>query len=130
MNIFKVPITPLLTTLLTTAMLVVCVASCQEQAADSGVTDEELAAEIGADLMSDIVASSAVDVWKNGVSVKDGVVTLSGTVFEESKRVYIENLVKDQPGIRGVVNNIVVDEEAPALKGLGDELEKHKSGVP
>lgn len=51
------------------------------------------------------------------VEVKNGVVTLNGTVSNEADKVAVENAVKDldakESGVRSINNNIVVAEAAP-----------------
>ncbi len=45
---------------------------------------------------------------------KNGIVVLSGTVLEESHRSLAENTVENLPGVKGVVNQLIVRGEKPA----------------
>lgn len=49
-------------------------------------------------------------------SVKDGVVTLSGEVTDETARVAYESAIKTIPGVKNVVNNITVAAPPPAVQ--------------
>ncbi len=48
------------------------------------------------------------------VKSKDGVVTLTGTVSEESHKLLAEETVASQPGIKSVKNQLKIKDEAPA----------------
>ncbi|WER48781.1 BON domain-containing protein [Cupriavidus sp. WKF15] len=63
-----------------------------------------------------------LDVSDVSVDVKDGVVTLSGTVNSRSQKYYIEELVDDTYGVREVNNDIHVRRDAgsPSQPGSGE----------
>ncbi|SEG67390.1 BON domain-containing protein [Sphingobacterium lactis] len=56
------------------------------------------------------------------VDVKDGVVTLNGTVASDDEKLQIENAVKaaDSKGVKSVVNNIVVNTAPPVEINTND----------
>jgi osmotically-inducible protein OsmY len=67
-------------------------------------SDERLKEQIIERLME----SSSVDIGNLECEVKDGVVTLSGTVETRSDRYQIENVVDDVWGVKDIANNMRV----------------------
>jgi osmotically-inducible protein OsmY len=115
------------------AFVILSLSSCvkakvDEEYSEPKLTDEELAHSVSNAISSDVIGVNVVNVWMNGVTVKEGVVTLSGRVLEDDVKSYIGNLARGYPGVKGVINNIFVDEEAYATQKLGEELKKQKSG--
>lgn len=86
----------LLSILVLSGSLAIATVSCKSKVSD---------ADLRAKVENSISNNSGVTV-----DVKDGVVTLSGTVATEDERMAIENSVKaaDSKGVKSVVNNIVV----------------------
>ena len=86
---------------LMTALIFSVVMSLSFQACKSKVSDPELKTKV----------ENAVSTTPNvAVSVKDGVVTLSGTVASEADRLALETAAKsaDAKNIKSVVNNLTV----------------------
>lgn len=83
---------------LTWLFILVAAVSCK-----SGPTDEQINQQVSSSLSSGVTAS-----------VKDGVVTLSGTCPDETCKTSSETSVKNVKGVKSVVNNIVVNAPAPA----------------
>jgi hyperosmotically inducible protein len=72
-------------------------------------TDDVINTKVTVKLAEDIVV-------KGGglhVDVKDGVVTLTGKVELANQKSKAEKLTKKVPGVKGVVNNIVVSSHVP-----------------
>lgn len=91
----------LLSILVLSGSLAIATVSCKSKVSD---------ADLRAKVENSISNNSGVTV-----DVKDGVVTLSGTVATEDERMAIENSAKaaDSKGVKSVVNNIVV--QAPQI---------------
>jgi BON domain len=78
-------------------------------------SDDNIATSIRQDLMSNIVTMGLSSVWKDGVSVKAGVVTLSGAVPDEAYKNVCQKVAADTYGVKSVVNNIKVHSELDAI---------------
>lgn len=74
------------------------------------VDDQSTHASLKAKLAADRFANLT---WV-GVDVQNGVVTLSGNAKSEIQKQRAENIARQQPGVRGVVNNIMVTPEGVA----------------
>ena len=92
----------LLTVVVLSGSLAFATVSCKSKVSD---------ADLRAKVESSISSNPGVTV-----DVKEGVVTLSGTVATEDERMAIENSAKsaDSKGVKSVVNNIVVN--APQIE--------------
>lgn len=84
----------------------------------SGRDDEAIASDLKLDLRSD----SALDDRPIGVSVDDGVATLTGVVHSPFEKEHAKHVATSVPGVRSVVNDVVVQ---PAV-GYSDEALREK----
>lgn len=98
-----------ITTFVLSACIAISTISCK-----SKVSDTDLKAKV-----ENVVSSSPGIV----VEVKDGVVTLSGTVVSDADREALANSAKeaDSKNIKSVVNNIVV--QAPTVEVNADDVD-------
>lgn len=71
---------------------------------ESGSGDRMIAADVRDRLAGDPVTGSCVI----GVSVTDGVVTLRGTVPDESVHLRAKGVVRGTDGVKGIVDNLNV----------------------
>ncbi|MBL7698256.1 MAG: BON domain-containing protein [Chitinophagaceae bacterium] len=85
---------------LTLLFLLSAAVSCK-----SGPTDEQINQEVSSTLTGGVTAS-----------VKDGVVTLSGTCPDEPCKSSSETSAKNAKGVKSVVNNIVVSAPPPPVE--------------
>jgi hypothetical protein len=92
--------------LLTLALLVALAAGCAKSKSDA-----QLASEIQQKIQSDF----AVTNKQLGVNVSNGVVTLSGAVQNEMERAAAANDAAQVEGVRTVVNNLTVSDQAVAM---------------
>lgn len=83
---------------LTWLLLLFAMVSCK-----SGPSDEQIQRDLSGNLNGSVTAT-----------VKDGVVTLSGTCPDENCKTSSESSAKNAKGVKSVVNNIVVNTPAPA----------------
>lgn len=88
-----------------TAMVAVSVSSCKSGPKDADI--EKMVSEKAAAVSSDATGLSG--------SVKDGVVTLSGSFKDEASKEAFETTVKAIPGVKSVVNNSTVMPPAPVV---------------
>lgn len=73
------------------------------------VTPSELDNEaMEADVRAKIAEDNANRAFEIGVSVNNGVVTLTGTVDSQAARTRIGNAARDVDGVRSVINNLRV----------------------
>ncbi len=86
--------------LLAAALVVAGFAGCSSMPELTG--DAALAADVRARLSSDAVT----DRCNIGVSVSDGVVTLSGNVPDTGTKARAKDVVRGTEGIKGVVDNL------------------------
>jgi len=68
------------------------------------------------DVQDDIKWEPLMNAAEIGVTVKDGIVTLSGTVNSYLKKIEAENAAKNVSGVLGVVENIIVEFSKPINK--------------
>ena len=92
--------------LLSLTLLVAMVAGCSKSK-----TDAQLASEIQSKIQQDF----AVPNKQLGVNVANGVVTLNGTVGSEMERAAAANDAAQIEGVRTVVNNLTVNEQAAGM---------------
>lgn len=78
-------------------------------------SDADIATAIRGDLMANIVTMGLSTVWKDGVSVQNGVVTLTGIVPNEAYKDTCGNVAARAYGVNSVINNIKVDRELDAV---------------
>ena len=75
----------------------------------AGDKDGEISTKVQLKLAEDLVVKGG----GLGIDVKDGVVTLSGKVENPNQKTKAEKLTKKVPGVKSVVNNIVVSSHVP-----------------
>jgi osmotically-inducible protein OsmY len=73
--------------------------------------DIELQRDVLDELKSDLAAGDS-EIW---VSVKSGVVTLTGSVYSYCKRAAVQDAATSVAGVHSVVNDIVVQSDATRL---------------
>lgn len=61
------------------------------------------------DVQNAINWESNINATKIGVTAKDGIITLSGTVDSYSKKLHVERVVKNVAGVKAVVEDITID---------------------
>jgi osmotically-inducible protein OsmY len=79
-------------------------------AADKPVVNDDM---ITNQVMLKLAADAVVKGGALKVDVKDGVVTLSGTVAEEKQKERATKLTRKVKGVKQVVNNITIERIAP-----------------
>jgi osmotically-inducible protein OsmY len=85
------------------AFAVAVLAACSSLPVPPAGSDAALAAEIRARLSSDTLT----DRQNIGVSVSEGIVTLSGNVSNQGVKSRAKDIVRGVDGIKGVVDNLV-----------------------
>src|SRR5438067_9336411 len=88
------------------ALLVALVAGCSKSKSDA-----QLASEVQSKIQSDM----AVTNKQMGVNVANGVVTLTGAVNNDMERSAAANDAAQIEGIRTVVNNLTVNDQAAGM---------------
>ena len=87
-----------------TALVLMCVFAASTLAANKPPDDNFIYDSVREKLSGDVTVKGAtIDV-----DVKDGVVTLKGTVQDSQQKSKAENLVKKVKGVKSVVNNIQI----------------------
>lgn len=66
-------------------------------------------AEIQKNVMEELQSIPLLNANEIGVAVKQGVVTLSGSVDTYPKKIVVEKAVKTVKGVKGIAENIIVD---------------------
>ena len=103
-------------------MLVVCVlamASCRSATGRSfgqQIDDKVISSQVKMKLMSGRPGS----VFSTGVGTHLGVVRLTGTVETAEQRAQAESIAAQTPGVRGVVNDIVVAGSSVTARESGE----------
>jgi len=92
------------------AIAVVAPAGAEERSAGRVLDD----AKISTVVKSKLVADKLSNLVKVGVGVKNGVVTLSGTVDNWEQRTRAEELARGAKGVQRVVNDIEVKPQTSA----------------
>lgn len=81
--------------------------------------DTEIEGAVKARLIAN-VETARTNVWKDGVWVNDGVVTLAGDVPDEGTRTECENEARSVAGVKRVVNQLSIDSHPDPIAGTAD----------
>jgi len=91
-------------------------------------SDEEIASAVEQTLWDDDLIRRS-DISRLSFAVRDGIVTLRGPVVSDTHRSRAESVVRRVPGVRGVLNELVADEdlEIAVAQALGrDPRTQHR----
>jgi len=103
-------------------VLVVCslaVASCRSATGRSfgqQIDDKVISSQVKMKLMS----GRPTSLFRTGVGTHLGVVRLTGTVETADQRAQAESIAAQTPGVRSVVNDIIVAESAATTREAGE----------